>query len=1069
MGYAFCRTPVGEIGDDEPFFFFSSPFQHHAIEKQSNNVMSSHRIRFCSVILLMGFGLQNADSDVLVDFDREVLPLLSNNCFTCHGPDEANREAGLRLDLQEGAMAELDSGTAAVVPGDRAKSQLYKRLTTDDDDFRMPPVESGHALTPKQIEIIGKWIDQGAKWDQHWAFQTPRKPLVPIGQTERRLENPIDRFVNRRLKREDLSFSERANRATLIRRVSLDLIGLPPTAQQVSDFIADPSDDAYSKLVDRLLSSPRYGEHMGRHWLDAARYADTHGLHLDNERSIWPYREWVIGAFNSNMPFDQFTVEQLAGDLLPEPTLEQRVATGFNRCNVTTSEGGSIDDEYYVRYAVDRVETTSTVWLGLTAGCAACHDHKFDPLTQKEFYQLFSYFFSLTEKAMDGNALLPPPSVRVPSPGYVREKRVLEGRLSAANANLDKVLASIDYRDPNKGEQLASLHITEKVWFDDELPAGAKPTGPWRFVAKEEHPVFSGNNASFRSGEGLTQHFFEGAIATLEVNESDSLFTYVYLDPKDPPETIQLQFHDGSWEHRAYWGADKGHGKGKKGPANHRIGDLPKEGEWVRLEVPVSLVGLNTGSKLSGWAFTQYGGSVYWDKAGLKTVGTQNSQHLKSVRTWIKWRQEVRFPSLPKEIQAIVDAKDDKRSEAQIQQLTRYFLRNVHIDSKSLLQKPFADLDAVNKSIADLEKTVPASLIMEERKEPRIAHVLERGEYTKKREKVSSRVPDWLGPQLTEAPDNRLGLAQWLVDPSHPLTSRVTVNRIWQQLFGTGLVKTSEDFGLQGERPSHPELLDWLAIEFIETGWNLKRLLKLIVTSETYRQSAVVTPEKLAADPENRLLSRGPRFRLDAEIIRDSALFIGGLLVDPIGGKSVKPYQPAGLWKPVGFGGSNTSVFKQDSGSALYRRSMYTFWKRTSPPPSMITFDAPDRETCSVRRARTNTPLQSLVLMNDVQFLEAARCFAERIVIEGGNDLTTRAIFAFRTVTARLPSQSELESLMGLFSTYQKDFANQPEEAKKLIAIGESQPNKNIDKAELAAWTMVAHLLFNLDEAITKG
>ena len=1008
-----------------------------------------------------------------IDFSRQILPLLSETCFKCHGPDKTNREAGLRLDKQQPALTGLESGKTAVVPGKSAMSELYRRISSADPDLRMPPVDSGKKLTSQEIALLKRWIDEGAQWSGHWAFESARKPGLPQPVPDWKTNNSVDLFIHSRLQKAELKPAAEAQKATLIRRVTLDLTGLPPTIKEVDDFLRDNSPVAYERVVDRLLNSQRYGEQMGRRWLDAARYADTHGLHLDNERSIWPYRDWVIDAFNRNLPFDQFTIEQLAGDLLPNPTLSQRVATGFNRCNVTTSEGGSIDEEYYVRYAVDRVETTSTVWLGLTSGCAVCHDHKYDPITQKEFYQLFSYFFSLTEKAMDGNAILPPPSVKVPTKLQLATQKRLQEQLAAAQKEIETGLTQWKYTDPLATAKPVPLTQNDKVWFDDALPPGAKPAGngpnPWKFVTAPDHPVFSGKNSTVRTGTGITQHFFTGAKDPLVISENDRLFAYVYLDPKNPPETIQLQFNDGTWEHRAHWGADKAFGAGRNNASNKPIGPLPETGKWVRLEVPAATVGLKAGSKLNGWAFTQFNGTVHWDKAGLVTIASLAPEQQASLAQWEHFRAKVKHPALPGEIQKVLNVAKEKRSKDQSQKLLRYYLQNVHPDARKRFAEPLKNQQAWKKELADIAKAIPSTLIMEERKQPRQAHILERGQYTEKREKVSSGVPDWLGPTLSDAPPNRLGLAQWLVSPTHPLTARVTVNRYWQHYFGTGLVKTTEDFGIQGEQPSHPELLDWLAVDFVESGWDVKRLQKMLVMSATYRQSSRVTTEKLAADSENRLLSWGPRFRLDAEVIRDQALAISGLLVEEIGGKSVRPYQPAGLWKPVGFGGSNTSVFKQDKGAKLYRRSMYTFWKRTSPPPTMTIFDAPDRETCQVRRARTNTPLQALVLMNDVQFVEAARKFAERVMTDGGGDVQQRVTYAFRSILTRQPKPNELRLLSQLFNDYRAEFKATPEAAAKLLAAGESTRNESLDVNELGAWTMVVHLLLNLSETVTKG
>ncbi|MEC9003517.1 MAG: DUF1553 domain-containing protein [Planctomycetota bacterium] len=1025
------------------------------------------------VTIALSGTIASAAEEKPIDFSRDILPLLSETCFKCHGPDQANREAGLRLDKHEGALAKLESGKIALVPGKSSESSLYQRITSRDPELRMPPIDSGKELTEAEIKLLKRWIDGGGQWSGHWAFQSPQKPELPGPVKGWKAENAIDLFIQPALAAAALKPAPEASKETLIRRLTLDLTGLPPTIKEVDAFLQDDSPAAYERVVDRLLKSSRYGEHMGRRWLDAARFADTHGLHLDNERSIWPYRDWVIDAFNRNLPFDQFTIEQLAGDLLPNPTLAQRVATGFNRCNVTTSEGGSINEEYFVRYAVDRVETTSTVWLGLTSGCAACHDHKYDPLTQKEFYQLFSYFFSLTEKAMDGNALLPPPAVRVPTKKQLALQKQLREQIATAKKEIETGVASWKYVDPMADAKPLPLTQNDKVWFDDELPAGAKPQGngpnPWKFVTAPDHPVYSGKNSSVRTGKGITQHFFTGATEPLVINENDRLFAYVYLDPKDPPETVQLQFNDGTWEHRAHWGADKAFLPGRKNASNMPMGPLPETGNWVRLEVPAATVGLKPGSKLNGWAFTQFNGTVHWDKAGVVTIGALSPEQQASLTQWEHFRAKIKQPGLPADVQKVLDVAKEKRTKEQGEKLLRYYLQHVNPESRKRFAEPLKNQDAWNKELASIEKAIPSTLVMEERKQPRQAHVLERGQYTEKREKVASLVPAWLGTPVDGAPGNRLGLAQWLVSPTHPLTARVTVNRFWQHYFGTGLVKTSEDFGVQGEQPSHPALLDWLAVDFIESGWDMKRLHKMLVMSATYRQSSRVSEEKLSADPENRLLSRGPRFRLDAEVIRDQALVISGLLVEEIGGKSVRPYQPAGLWKPVGFGGSNTSVFKQDKGEKLYRRSMYTFWKRTSPPPTMTIFDAPDRETCQVRRARTNTPLQALVLMNDVQFIEAARKFAEQVMSKGGAGIEQRATFAFRTVLARQPSTSELATLTKLFTDYQAEFKAAPGSAGKLLAAGESARDEALDVNELGAWTMIVHLLLNLSETVTKG
>lgn len=1020
-----------------------------------------------------------------VEFNRDIRPLLSDACYKCHGPDKNERQAGLRLDDSQSATSRLESGETALIGGSRAKSALWKRISSKDPSLKMPPPDSGKQLTPAQIELIGRWIDQGAKYQRHWSFIAPKRPAIPTVRNKNWPRNAIDAFILARLEREQLAPSTRAAKTALIRRVTFDLTGLPPTLKEIDEFLADDSANAYEKVVDRLLKSPHYGEHKARYWLDAARYGDTHGLHLDNVRSIWPYRDWVIRAFNTNMPFDRFTLEQIAGDLLPNPTLEQRVATGFNRCNVTTSEGGSIAEEYRVRYAVDRVEAIGTVFLGLTAGCAVCHDHKFDPVTQREFYQLFDFYANTADRAMDGNALLPPPSVRVPSPEYFQQKKAYEARIAELQQEIRRKLNASKYVEPQPKTTPDPPKPQEIVWIDDSLPSGAKAQGnegaaSWKWVEEKSGPVLSGKKSHTRSSKGLSQHYFTGAKPGLKIGKGDRLFAHVYIDPKNPPKTIMLQFNNGNWEHRAIWGENR-IPYGRANTASRRtMGKLPEKGKWIRLEVAAQHVGLKPGTVLNGWAFTQIDGKLHWDRAGIvKTPATPT--HFASQRQWEAVQQAVKKPGLPKGVQAALRVAEAKRNAAQRKVLRDYFLEHACTSTRATFETLHKQIADTKRKIAGLEKTIPSTLVMQEKTKGRLpTYVLTRGEYDQpdKTQKVTAGVPKSLGALPKGAPNNRLGLAKWLISPRHPLTARVTVNRIWQQYFGTGLVKTTEDFGAQGEWPSHPELLDWLARDFIDTGWNVKRLHKMIVMSATYQQSSKSTLPSAAragsrnpelVDPDNRLLWHGPRFRLDAEVIRDNALAVSGLLVRKIGGPSVKPYQPTGLWKAVGYTGSNTANFRQDHGDKLYRRSMYTFWKRTAPPPSMATFDAPSRESCTVRRERTNTPMQALLLMNDTQFVEASRKFAERIMHEGGKSADERITFAFRTVTARRPTSQELAVVRNVYQSYLADYQKNGKAALKLLGVGESKRDEKLNPAELAAWTMTANLLLNLDETITKG
>jgi len=1006
-----------------------------------------------------------------VDYRKQIRQLLSDRCYKCHGPDAAERQAGLRLDLRDGATAKLESGAIAVVPGDLAASSLIDRIKAADQERRMPPLASGKSLSDAEIRLLESWVAQGADWKDHWSLLRIERPELPAAEAAMP-GNPIDRFVAARLAREGLQHSPPADAVTLIRRLTLDLTGLPPTPDEVDAFLNDPSPDAYENVVDRLLKSPRYGEHFGRFWLDAVRYGDTHGLHLDNERSLWPYRDWVIRAFNDNLPFDRFTMEQLAGDLIPNATLDQKIASGFNRCNVSTSEGGSINEEVLVRYAVDRTEALGTVWMGLTLGCAVCHSHKFDPISQKEFYQLYAFFNAAADAAMDGNALLPPPTMKLTSAEFEAQFRAIDEQIAQIKSGIADQLRSYVYEEPvtaaDAGTDAGAP--SEYVWIEDATPPKAKLEGnsPWEFVTRGDHPVFSGEKATRRMAAGLSQHFFTGADPGLKVGEGDKLFAYVYLDPANPPKEIMLQWNDGSWEHRVAWGDDLIPWGAAGTPGRVLAGPLPNVGEWVRLEVEAARVGLQPGATVQGWAFTQHDGTCYWDKAGIVTRTPQAGMGFESLRAWELYEKAQSKSSLPGELQAAIKLDAGQRTPEQLQKIRDYFLEFIYPGSRAMFEGPHQQLADANKRRADLDGSIPASMVMADMAQPRPTFVLTRGAYDKPGEAVTADVPAVFPRLPAEAPHNRLGLAQWLIDPAHPLTSRVVVNRFWQQYFGVGLVKTAEDFGAQGDPPTHPELLDWLASEFMQSGWNVKALQKLVVMSMTYRQSSHVRPELLQRDPANELLARGPRFRLDGEVLRDAALFTSGLLVEKQGGRSVRPYQPDGIWEAVAFQGSTTQNYKADSGEGLYRRSLYTFWKRTSPPPSLSTFDAPSRETCTVRRARTNTPLQALVLMNDVQFVEAARKLAERAIAEAPSDSVAAIRAMFRRTTSRLPLADEESVLIRMHGGQRAKFSADPAAAASLLAVGSAPRNETIPADELAAMTMVANLILNLDESVTK-
>ena len=847
--------------------------------------------------LILAGPLRPAGAEPPIDFDREIRPILADRCFKCHGPDENERQAELRLDVHEAMLRPAESGRPAVVPGKPAESGLYRRISSTKKGFVMPPPDSGKKLSAAEKERLRRWIEEGAAYRAHWSFVPPARPPVPLVRDDGWPRGVIDHFILARLEAEGLRPAPEADRATLIRRLSLDLTGLPPTPAEVDAFLADSAPDAYEAVVDRLLNSPHCGERLALDWLDVARFADTHGYHLDSGRNMTRWRDWVIAAFNRNLPFDRFTVEQLAGDLLPDATLDQRIASGFHRNHMINYEGGAIPAEYQNAYVVDRVNTTGTVWLGLTIGCAQCHDHKFDPVSQREYYQLYAFFHNVAESGLDGKKGNAAPILKIITPV---ERQRLE-QMRADIAALERRLESLS----------AELNAAQAVWETTALSAP------------------------------------------------------------------------------------------------------PPEGETAR-------------------------------------------------------------ETFQAKVAKILERASGQRSRAELRELRSFYRLFVSPTSKPLSE----ELTRLQAEQARLEAQIPTTMVMEELAQPRDTFILERGQYDKLGEKVGPGVPASL-PQLAgdAGSPSRLTLARWLVAPGHPLVGRVTVNRYWQMIFGTGIVKSVEDFGAQGEQPSHPALLDWLAVTFVSPDagqpWDVKALLRRIVTSATYRQASAVTAALAAKDPENRLLARGPRLRLQAEFLRDQALAISGLLDGRIGGASVSPYQPSGLWEELTsrLDGANFSaqVYNPSHGADLYRRTMYTFWKRTSPPPSLMTFDAPDRETCTVRRARTNTPLQALVLLNDPTYVEAARRFAERLMREISAGADARITQAFRLAIARAPKPAESRLLRELLEANRAAYRADPQAALKLLQVGEAPRDESLDASELAAWTIVASTILNLDETVTRN
>ena len=1181
---------------------------------------------FLILLLLVMLRLTVEAAPAKIDYNRDIRPILSENCYACHGPDEGKRKAGLRLDRKEDAFKKLKSDAIAIVPGDVAKSELISRLTTTNEDDRMPPTKSGKALSPAQIVLLKKWIEQGAEWKGHWAYLKPERPPVPEVKNKSWPRNEIDFFILSRLEAEALKPSPEADKSKLIRRLSLDLIGLPPSIAEVEEFLYDNSPEAYEKLVDRLLGSPQYGERMAQFWLDLARYADTNGYHIDNHRDNWKWREWVIDAFNRNLPFDQFTIRQLAGDLLPSPTLEQRIASGFNRNNMHNFEGGADPDEYQTKYVVDRVDTTATVWLGTTMACTECHDHKYDPFTQNEFYQFYAFFNTIAEKGLDGQVQSPAPRLALPSPEQKarleqldREIKGIEaGRktlLETPNTEWDKAQADWEKKfraiatdwtalEPRHASSLKGATLTnaedrailvtganeDKEAYAITLKSQIKDITGIRLEALP-HDSLPGKAA----GRGEKGNF---VLTTIEVN-AKAAGVRADSEPVDPPLIgawyalgpfqadsprqafskafipegeidLKKTYDEGrlKWVKREDWKDGTVHAlqgensatylfriitarqsqqltaligsgdgvqvwlNGKRIFSNDVVRDAKPDQDKVRLRLANGenklLLKVSNAAGESGFSFAlskeplmehpvDFDRAVAdFNKPGFNVMAALDAQPATgwslgegaspvprhayflsrqpfgfAEGTEIKVRMKfesarprsslghfriavtdssglTEFAALPDNMRADLVVPEEKLTTQQKQELRTYY-REAFVDEVKSINKVLADQrDARTK----FDRSIPSTMVMQEMDKPRETHILVRGDFRNKGEKVAPGVPAVLPPLPAGMPANRLALAQWLIDPNHPLVSRVTVNRFWQMYFGTGLVKTANDFGSQGEWPSHPELLDWLATEFLRLKWDMKATQKLIVMSATYRQSSQVTPELLEKDPDNRLLARAPRLRLEAEFVRDNALAIAGVLNREMGGESVRPYQPPGLWEAIGFtdnGNFSSQAYTQSQGDDNYRRGLYVYWKRSLPYASFVTFDAPNREVCTVKRPRTNTPLQALVMMNDPVYVEAARCFAQRIIREGGSSTSQRVAYAFRLAVARPPTKQEEQILLGIYEKQLAKFQKDKASAMALVTIGESQPPFGLDPAELAAWTALGNVILNLDETITKG
>ncbi|MFP6584512.1 MAG: PSD1 and planctomycete cytochrome C domain-containing protein [Candidatus Hydrogenedentota bacterium] len=1159
-------------------------------------------------------------ADRTIEFNRDVRPIISDKCFACHGPDANKREAELRLDEESGIFGTSEMGQPIVEPGDAEESELYFRITEAEGNEKMPPEDEVRQLTPEEIDTLKLWIEQGADWQGHWSFIPPEKPAIPTLQDDAWTKNEIDHFILDRLNQEGLSPTDEAPRGTIIRRVSLDLTGLPPTPEEIDAFINDKNPDAYERLVDRLLASPHYGERQAFIWLDAARYSDTNGYQRDTKRYMWHWRDWVIKAFNDNMPFDQFTIEQLAGDLLPNPTLSQKVATGFNRNHRINGEGGIIPEEYAVEYVADRVQTTGTTWMGLTLECSKCHDHKFDPFSQKEFYQFFAFFNSVPEEGKGRERGNDKPFIAVPSEQDQEEIDLLATEISklkkvhyAPNKKLDKkqakwekelarkfatqkwsplpetrlsgtngvtltrqdddsilvsgenpdatsytltfeadrdlkaiqleailddglpskgpgraedgtaVLSEIEvHRTPQGSDESESLTLTTaladfthpKLEFRPTQAIDGDQTTGWStgsyidrvnrvavFTLADDTLIKKGDSVSItlHHTTGLKQY----ALGKFRITQSDSnaiadwskptFSTWSHVGPLagDSKATdllkVALQPEDGfnpgktygdnnlRWEERPDWKDGESIAFETERNSVHYLH------RTIDVEIPTTInVSLGSDDAIKVWL----NGEVKLENNARRSLApNQDTVELNLPQGHHELLIKIANYSgdsgyyfkasndsgekLFRLMDQIAKPADDRSDEVQ---------RELQVAFRSQDAKWLARQQAITETRANqkqLEGSIVSTMIMSEMRKPRDTYLLIRGLYTNPdtSEKLYPAVPTSLGALTDDQPKNRLGLAQWLMNPDHPLTARVRVNHYWQTYFGQGIVKTSEDFGTQGTPPSHPELLDWLATRFIESGWDVNAMQKTIVMSATYRQKSNVTPEKLERDPENILLARAPRFRLSAEMVRDQALAVSGLLNSEIGGPSVNPYQPDNMWSALTFQNmdeNSTNFYTADTGNKLYRRGLYTYWKRTILPPRMQIFDAADRERCSMRTERTNTPMQALVLMNDPTFIEASRHLAMRMLEDGGRKSEDRVRYGYKRALAYEPDPERAAILNNALQAYQEHFVQHAADAEALMSVGDSVVDTTHSTTELAAYTMLASTILNLDEMITR-
>jgi hypothetical protein len=1034
-----------------------------------------HRLAFAwsailrAAALLMGAVLAAplAAGDPKVDFHREVRPILSSACWTCHGFDQRARQAGLRLDTREGSLRGGESGRPAIVPERPDDSGIVARITADDPDLRMPPPDSRKSLTADQITTLRRWIEQGARFEEHWAFQPPRDVTPPPLSDGL---NPVDAFVAAKFPDQSIGFTPEESRDTLLRRVTFDLTGVPPTIEDM-----DRVTESYEAAVDRLLASPQFGERMAVDWLDAARYADTNGYFGDKPRQMWLWRDWVIDAFNSNMPFDQFTIEQLAGDLLPNATISQRVATGFNRNHMMNNETGIIDEEFRTEYVIDRVDATMTTWLGLTVACAQCHDHKYDPITQRDYYGVFAFFNDVPEKGLI-TVDNPPPLLQVPTAEQARTLMDLTASRKAAEATFNELRPGLESQlqdwEANAPQTLAAPPGTDVV-LHEPLDQTTKS------IASGELPPLAAGVVGQAMTFDATRHV-EVDVATFD---PDRPWTIGFWVQGDGPLACPLSIIE---------------------PDGRRRG---MEVVWQKGRLQINLVSQWGVNRIEAWSRTAIRRKE-WHHVAIRSDGSRKARGLSLLIDGVPRPLEIKSDSLTgslrgqeplrigrrdaglgfygmldelwivqavltdeeiaawqrgERVRGILEVPRDSRSKDQQRVLLDHFIRWHADDAAHTAHQRLQEAESAEQQH---RASIPTTLVMQRMEKPRPTSILNRGQYDQPGAEVEPAIPTAFPGLAPDMPPDRVGFARWLVSERSPLTARVAVNRLWRQCFGEGLVRTMNDFGVQGEPPTHPELLDWLAVRFRDCGWDVKALLRLIVTSRTYRQSSAFRIVNGAVfDSQNRFLTRGPSFRLSAEMIRDQALSASGLLSRRIGGPSVRPYQPPGLWEEVSFNAEESYV--EDQGEGLWRRSLYTYQKRQAPPPALLAFDGPTREKCTVQRGRTNTPLQALIVLNDPTYVEAARALSQSLLRSPGTD-DERITVAFRRILSRSPEAAERGTLIGLLQRQRSRLKDQADAPTAVVSVGRAALDSSLNQRELAAWTIVIQTLFNLDEALSR-